>query len=287
MNTVTNKKKMEQAAEEDWRRTMPEEWTVAQAGPDGTTVEIPLRDHPSLKAYKTKDEAVKALVHAQRLLGKAPEGYVRVPGEDADPDELAAFYGALGRPEEAGGYALPEIDLPEGFEVQEKLVSGFRDRAFELGLTPAQVSGLYQWFLPLVLDAHHELEAGDRRLRESELESLRSVHRGDTPTMLDSALRAAEAIGGQELIQALNETGAGNRATVISAFARIAPLVLESGLRGSARGWGEELSKEKLLEMMRDPRYSDPLKRDNAYVKKVRDGFKTLYPGDYIPGSRI
>ncbi|MEF2145037.1 MAG: hypothetical protein V3573_06290, partial [Desulfovibrionaceae bacterium] len=65
------------------------------------------------------------------------------------------------------------------------------------------------------------------------------------------------------------------------------PLVLESGLRGSARGWGEELSREKLLEMMRDPRYSDPLQRDADFVKKVREGFQTLYPGDYVPGSRL
>ncbi|WP_419786031.1 hypothetical protein [Pseudodesulfovibrio sp.] len=282
-----NRKMMENSAEENWRQTLPEEWTVTQPGKDGRPETIALRDHPCLKDYKSKDEAVKALVHAQKLLGKAPEGYVRLPGEDAAPEDRAAFYGALGRPEAADGYTLPEMELPEGFELHEALISGFRNRAFELGLTPAQVSGLYEWFLPLVLDTQHELEAGDRKLRESELETLRSVHRGDTPSLLDSALRAAEAIGGQELVEALNETGAGNRATVISAFARVAPLVLEGGLRGSARGWGEELSKDKLLEMMRDPRYSDPLKRDNAFVKKVSDGFKTLYPGDYTPGNRI
>ena len=284
---MTNEKKKPETVEEDWRMTLPGEWTVKMAGEDGKAREIPLREHPALADYKTKDEAVKALVHAQKLLGKVPEGYVRMPGRDAAPEEMAEFHAAMGRPGTEEGYEMPEIDLPEGFEVQEQLLAGFRHTAFELGLTPDQAAGLYQWFLPVVLDTHHGLEAENRKLRDSELETLRSVHRGDTPSMLDSALRAAEAVGGQELLDALNETGAGNRAAVISAFARIAPLVLESGLRGSARGWGEELSREKLLEMMRDPRYSDPLKRDADYVKKVREGFQALYPGDYVPGSRL
>lgn len=272
--------------EENWLMTLPEEMTVAQVDENGKTVEIPLRDHPSLKDYKSKDEAVKALVHAQKLLGKTPAGYVQVPGEDADPDQMEAFHAALGRPDAPDGYALPEVDLPDGFELQEAMIDGFRTKAHELGLTPGQVSGLFQWFLPVVLETQHELEAEAHKLRDTELESLRSVHRGDTPAMLDSALRAAEAIGGQELLEALNATGAGNRAAVISAFAKIAPLVLESGLRGSARGWGEELSKDKLMEMMRDPRYADPLQRDDAFVSKVREGFKILYPGEYVPGSR-
>lgn len=270
-----------------WQMTLPEDWTVKQRGEDGSEVEIPLREHPALRDYATKDEAVKALVHAQKLLGKTPEGYVRVPGDDAAPDEVAAFQAALGRPESADGYDLPDMDLPDGFELQEALLQGFRTRSHELGLTPAQVRGLYEWFLPVVLDTHHGLAAEAEQLRTGELDTLRSVHRGETPRMLDTALRAAEAVGGKELLDALDQTGAGDRAAVISAFARIAPLVLESGMRGAASGWGEELSREKLREMMQDPRYHDPLKRDDAFVAKVRKGFEILYPGDYVPGSRL
>jgi hypothetical protein len=179
------------------------------------------------------------------------------------------------------------VDLPDGFEAEEALINGFRQTAFALGLTPDQVAGLYQWFLPMVLATHHSMEAEARSQRDNELESLRSVHRGETPRMLDSALRAAEAIGGKELLHALDATKAGDRAAVISAFAKIAPLVLESGMRGSGSGWGEELSRGKLREMMQDPRYHDPLNRDPDFVKQGRQGFETLYPGDYVPGSRL
>jgi len=270
-----------------WQMTLPEEWTVMQSGEDGVETEIPLRNHPALAKYATKDEAVKALVHAQRMIGKAPEGYIRMPGEDEGAEEMAAFYTALGRPEAADGYELPDMDLPNGFEVREDLVSGLRDKAYELGLTPKQVSGLYEWFMPLVMDTHHQMETEAHQLRQSELNSLRSVHRGDTPAMLDKAMRAAEAIGGAELLAVLDKTNAGNHAAVISAFAKLAPMVLEGGMRGSARAWGEDLTIERLREMMKDPRFSDPSRRDQDFIKKVNEGFEILYPGDYIPGSRI
>ncbi len=269
-----------------WQMTLPEEWKVKQLDEDGAEAEIFLRDHPALEKYETKDEAVKALVHAQRMLGKSPDGYIRMPGEGEAPEEFDAFYAALGRPEGADGYELPDMEMPEGFAVREELLGALKIKAHELGLNGKQVSGLYEWFMPIVMDTHCNLEAGVSQLRDSEMESLRAVHRGDTPHMLDNAMRAAEAIGGQELLNALDKTKAGDHAVVISAFAKIAPLVLEGGFRGSSRGYGEELSREQLREMMKDPRYSDPTQRDEAYVKKIRQGFETLYPGDYVPGSR-
>lgn len=270
-----------------WQATLPEEWKITVTDENGVEQEIPLRDHPALADYGSKDEAVKALVHAQRMLGKTPEGYVRLPGTDTTPEQADAFYAALGRPAKPEAYTLPEFDLPDGYEVQEQLINGFTKAAFDLGLTTTQVSGLYEWFLPVVLAAHDERERETCRSRDCELETLRSVHRTDMPRVLDSALRAAEAIGGKELLAALDKTRAGDQAAVINAFARIAPLVLEGGLRGAAEGWGEELSREKLREMMQDPRYHDPNKRDPEFVKKVRKGFETLYPGDYVPGSRL
>lgn len=278
---MTTKKK------DNWQMTLPENWTVKVMDEDGQETEIPLREHPALAKYASKDEAVKALVHAQRMIGKNPEGYVRVPGEDEGAEELAAFYAALGRPEAADGYELPDMDMPEGFELREDMIQGLRAKAHELGLTPKQVSGLYEWFMPLVLDAHHCMESEACQLQQSELDSLRSVHRGDTPALLDKAMRAAEAIGGEELLAVLDKTNAGNHAAVVNAFAKLAPMVLEGGLRGSARAWGEDLTIERLREMMQDPRFSDPSRRDKAFVKKVNQGFELLYPGDYVPGSRV
>ena len=84
--------------DDKWWSSLPEEWKVPQMGEDGQEREIALRDHPSLQKYGSKDEAVKALVHAQRMLGRRPEGYVPVP-DSQDPEKMGELYAALGRPE--------------------------------------------------------------------------------------------------------------------------------------------------------------------------------------------
>lgn len=266
----------------DWRAELPEDWTVMVRDEDGGMREIPLREHPALAKYASKDEAVKALVHAQRLIGMRPEdmdGVIRVPGEDADAEAWAAVWAALGRPEAPEGYELPELDLPEGLEIDEELRAGFLAKSHELGLTPGQVSGLYGWFLPLSAAYEQQQrdarDAGHRRA----FEDLRSLHRGETPRVLEDARLAALALGGEELLQALEDTGAGDRAEVVQALARVAPLVLEPGLR-RGRG-GEAPTREHLKQMMRDPRYWDPTRRDQAWVDEVMRGFERLYPGEH------
>lgn len=271
----------------DWRTTLPEAWTIQVRGKSGELEEIPLRQHPALAKYGSKDDAVKALVHAQRLIGKRPEGYVEPPGADASEEQRAEFFAAMGRPDSAEGYELPDLDLPENFQLDEDLRAMFREKAHELGLTADQVRGLYEWFLPINIAAFQDMMDNDKRGRELELETLRNVHRGEMPAVVESARQAVLALGGEELLGALTETGAGNRAPVINAFARMAPSLLEGSLKGRAGHAPMGLTEEKLAEMMKDPRYHDPMQRDPEYVRQIEQGFERLFPGAYQPGNRI
>ncbi|MGE4291376.1 MAG: hypothetical protein AB7E32_04110 [Desulfovibrio sp.] len=273
--------------EQGWWLELPAEWRAPLRGEDGMEREVPLREHPALRKYASKDEAVKALVHAQRMLGRRPEGYVRVPGTDAAPEEQAEFRAALGLPEAPDGYGLPEVELPEGFELREELRNAYLTKAYELGLTPAQVSGLFEWFVPLNVEAAQELGSETERRRSGELESLRSVHRGETRSVLEAARQAALALGGEELVHALDETGAADRAVVVNALSRLAPVMLEGRFRFRDAGGVQGLTLNKLKEMMRDPRYQDPLQRDPEFVAQVTKGFEMLFPGKYEPGTRV
>lgn len=277
----------ENRTEQGWWNTLPQDWTAPLRGKDGTEIEVPLREHPALRKYASKDEAVKALVHAQRLVGRKPEGYVRVPGPEAEPEERNAFRSALGLPKRPEEYGLPELDLPEGFEVDGKLQGEFLQVAHELGLTPEQVHGLYAWFLPRNVETVRAMEQDREDRRGKELESLRGLHRGDTRAVLEAARRAALTLGGEELLAVLDETGAADRAVVVSALSRLAPVLLEGRFRFRDAGAARTITPEKLKEMMRDPRYHDPLQRDPAFVDKVAKGFATLYPGKYEPGTRV
>ncbi len=245
----------------DWRLSLPEDWRVAWRGEDGVEREIPLRQHPALAKYQSKDEAVKALAHAQRLLGRRGEAPEPPVGPEA--------------------YQLPEIEMVEGFEPDADVLDQFKAKAFELGLSPDQAAGLYQWFLPLNMGAVSAQRDETRRLRQDELSRLRQEHGGDAPRVLDAARQAALALGGEELLDVLASTGAGDRAVLVSALARVAPLVLEGSLRNAGAGAAEPLTLERLREMIRDPRYYDPSRRDPAFVRQVDQGFKRLFPGQY------
>ncbi|KAB1441655.1 hypothetical protein [Pseudodesulfovibrio senegalensis] len=263
----------------DWRRSLPAEWTVPCTGEDGGCRDIPLREHPALAKYASKDEAVKALVHAQRMLGRRPEGYVRVPESGEDADQWEELWTALGRPESPDKYAMPELELPEGMAVDESFLAEFAQTAHGLGLSSDQAAGLYGWFVPRVVELDRETGQAAEELRHSEFEALRGQHMGRTSDVLERALQSARAIGGDGLVQALDETGAGDRAAVISAFARLAPLVLEGRFRNERAASGVPLDRAQLEAMMRDPRYHDPLERDPEWVRRIEEGFQTLYPG--------
>ena len=274
----------------DWRTELPEELTAPGRDESGQEAQIPLRRHPALAKYATREEALKALVHAQRLLGRKtePEGSLLSHGQahgQAHGKDLAEL------PASPADYCLPEVELPEDFRVDEALRGAFLAKAHELGLSDAQAGGLYAWFLPLNVEGlrtQTEQAAQERRkTRDRELAGLRQAHGGEALGVLEAARKAVLALGGPVLMQALEQTGAANNACVVQAFARMAPLVSESGLRGRNAGATASLTPQRLREMMRDPRYFDPSRRDSDFVRQVQQGFESLYPGEKTPALRV
>jgi len=270
----------------DWRADLPEAWTAPGRDASGAEVQLPLRQHPALAKYASKDEAIKALVHAQRLLGKRAEGAAEAGGsllaQGRCPEGAAC-------PASPAEYRLPDLDIPEDFSVDEALRDAFLEKAHELSLTDAQVAGLYAWFMPLnvqaLLDHHERADAERLRLREQELGALRKVHGGAAQGVLEAARKAVLALGGKELMERLEASGAADDARVVQAFARVAPLVSETALRARDAAPAQSLTPQRLREMMRDPRYFDPSRRDPDFVQQVREGFEALYPGEK-PGAR-
>ncbi len=94
-----------------------------------------LKRDPAIKDYNDLGSLVKSHVEMGKTLGTS----VRIPGQDAKPEEVAAFHGKLGRPEAAEKYeyAGPE-NLAEKFQTDDETINAFRKIAFEQGYTPTQ-----------------------------------------------------------------------------------------------------------------------------------------------------
>ena len=120
-------------AEPSWHES------IITKGDDGTES---LADFATWKE-KAPAPLVKFITDNMTAARAKTEGMVRVPGENATPEEMQAFYAALGVPEKPEDYGIGKPEqLPDGVMWDDNLNASFMKAAKELGLTKAQAQGL-------------------------------------------------------------------------------------------------------------------------------------------------
>lgn len=119
---------------EDWKSSIPEE----------------IRGHSSLEHINDIGALAKSYVHAQQMVGADK---VALPGKSATADEWGEVYAKLGRPESPDGYELAYNNIPEGAEMDDGMVSWFKETAHKAGMNPQQAQ--------MMLDAYNEMQFSD------------------------------------------------------------------------------------------------------------------------------
>jgi len=110
---------------------------------EAAALSIMAEDAPSVEvAEPGASEAREAAPETADAAPKIPEGYVRVPGEDAKPEDLAAFHKALGVPEDPAGYGFDQVKLPEGVELDAQRVAALAPVMQKMGITPKAAKAL-------------------------------------------------------------------------------------------------------------------------------------------------
>ncbi|MDB6117908.1 MAG: hypothetical protein JWO08_1689 [Verrucomicrobiaceae bacterium] len=113
--------------------------TIVQKGADGT------ESLTDFAAWKDKAPApLRDFITANMTAARSKtDGMVRVPGADAKPEEVAAYFKAIGVPDTPDGYRLKAPEkVPEGVALDADMEKAFLGRARELGLTAKQVTAL-------------------------------------------------------------------------------------------------------------------------------------------------
>jgi hypothetical protein len=131
------------AAAPDWYANVSE-----KAG-EGETASN--RDWLASKGFKELDALVKSYREAEATIRNG--GRVKVPGENAKPDEVAAYRSAIGVPEAADAY---EIKGPEGVPLNDALLNPLRESALKHGAPKGVFEGLVSDFIQLQLDQANE-----------------------------------------------------------------------------------------------------------------------------------
>lgn len=151
---------------------------------------------PAFEGFDSLD-GVLSEFKTLRALQKTREdqGLVSIPGEGATPEEQAAFFNKLGRPETPAEYS---IEVPEGFpealEISDERTAKFAQRAHDLGLTQAQVSGIYDLHNEFVMEEYSKLSQNDDQALEANLQVLEKMWgKADSPEFKAKHAQAEKA----------------------------------------------------------------------------------------------
>ncbi len=191
----------------DWRSSLPDE----------------LRTEPTLVSFRDVPALAKSYLEVRKGIGDS----IRVPKDGASPEEWDKLYDKLGRPATPEAYNLK---APDGVPVDETLQSWAHGAFHKAGLTPQQARSIYNGYLEQAAALAQKAEGGNQQAAESARTALTQEWGHTYDSNMISAKSAVMALGGQELLDALDRTGAGNDPVVIKAFAKYGSALKEGGL---------------------------------------------------------
>lgn len=213
-----------------------------------------MRGLKTLEKFDGLENLAKGYVNLEKLHG----GSIKIPGDDAKPEDWSAFYSKLGRPEKPEDYGI-EVNLPEGHEQDKEAEGRFLKVAHDVGLTKGQAEKLIQFGIT------ENLSQADKAttLNLASTEEARGVLREKWGATFERnealAQRALSEFGSKELTALLEdkEFKFGNNPAVVEVFASIGRALLEDGhISGEEVGMTVDGAKSKIAEIMGDPKHA-------------------------------
>ncbi len=270
-----------QAGNQDWRTSLPED----------------LRSEKAFESIKGKDwtEAgpvlAKSYLNAQRMVGAEK---LVVPGPNATPEEQAAFYGKIGRPETPDKYTykLPEGVKPE--QLNKTVVDSWLKELHEAGVPAKAADRIVSKYLA---DEYSNAQARTKA-REKELQGWELGLKEELGAKYDEKLNYAKwalkefgDVKG-ELAQFLDKSGFGSHPAIVKFFAEVGARMADDKARGTGGGprFSQTPSTRAEAQAAMNTFNRDPEKQkalwdnkhpDHANVVKERETlFKTAFPKD-------
>lgn len=192
----------------DWKTTVPE----------------------ALRSKVAKFNDVGALAKSYVELESAAGSMVRIPAEDASPEEKAKFYSKIGRPDKAEAYELPTSDVGTSEDV-----SAFAPMALEANLTKTQAKRIWEWSQSMAMERLILAKAGLEKQRDAKRQALQTKWGEDFHGKADLASKVAKRFGGDDLLALMRRTRLGDEPEVLETFAAIGEVLSEDILLGGTR----------------------------------------------------
>jgi len=242
-----------------------------------------IKQHPSIQNFKSPGDLAKSWVEAQKLIGRDK---IPVPDPNkATKEDWDMVFERLGRPKDTTGYNIPDIKLPEGYpETNKEFMEEFKGKALELGMLPAQVNGLYQWFMEEQIAEFNQYGEQRKNERGEAENALRKMWGKAFEQNFAIAEQAVNKYGTEKFITKLKSTGLSNDPDMIQFIADMAKNFSEDKIAGKPQGLtlSPEEATHEIAKIKADPKhpYWDKQHPEHEYaMQKMKSLFEQAHVG--------
>jgi hypothetical protein len=240
---------------------------------------------PTLNKFRLADgekpvampaSVVKSYIEAQKKIGQKG---VLIPGENASEEDRNVFFKALGRPDrpEDYGFKKPE-NLPQGVNYNEERVGKFAKVFHQLGMSKDTAQKLLDTYNNDIIEEVANQQKMVEEFKVNAVKELKKEWGSNFEKNISKANAAVKLFGGKDFTELLKNTGLDSHPTMVKVFEKIADRMGEASLvDGYVETNRPVLTRNKLEQMMKDPRYSGrEWDRDPDYIKTVQEGWKIV-----------
>jgi hypothetical protein len=249
----------------------------ADAAPDAAEWRAALPEELRRPAEKFASPAdvVRSYAALERRLGRS----LTIPGVDAAPEEIEAFYTRLGRPPTPDGYRIAAPPGGAGDEAARSRLAGFLAAVHAAGAPQATVQAAIDWYRQASADIEAEsMRRADAARAEADA-ALRREWGAGYDRRLGLARRALRHFGGAELAAMLDRGGFGNDPACLRAFARIGEALAEDSLiSGDSAG----TDAQSRIDAIMTTHFGKPSYSSTTVQAELRALYQSLY-GDAPP----
>ncbi len=245
---------------------MNEEAAVEAAAADGRDfvteadveqAEAPARPEWLPEKFKTPEDLAKAYKELESKLGAKDEDIRNSIIEEIQKEAFAD------RPDSAGDYQMPESIDPDS-AVDNELLQWWAEHSFENGFSQEEFEKGIEMYAQAIIGSEPDLEAEAAKLGDNANARIEAASAFANKFFPEEALpaieRMCESHEGIIALEAIQEA-------------------MKDGNFSNTGDSASAMDEAQLRQMMNDPRYYDPARRDSHFVKQVEDGYKQLYRG--------
>lgn len=219
------------------------------------------------KGFKDAASVVKSYRELETFRGASPEQLITLPKDPTDKEAMKGVYSKLGCPKTHEEY---DFKMPEGLEVNQDFLSGYKQWAHEAGMNQQQAQLVIDKYNGHIMESLAKNEKELEITQKAELEALRGEWAGAYDERIELGKRAVKRYEVDQDYLNKEEKAVGS-AAMLKKYAKIGESMGEGRFiesdGGDERRFGqthEQLNQERtslLSEIIADP------KRNEAYRK--------------------